>query len=88
MGMLVWVGFLAFFVASLVVGIRLLLLWSRTRELPELLIGIGIPLVGFVTYQNGPWVGLIVLIAGMSMLRWPVIYLGRWARSLWVRSAD
>ena len=58
--------------------------WRRAY----VLIAIGIPLVGFVTYQNGPWVGLIVLIAGMSMLRWPVIYLGRWARSLWVRSAD
>ncbi|WP_120501864.1 DUF2484 family protein [Roseovarius sp. EL26] len=44
------------------------------------LIAIGIPLVGFVTYQNGPWLGLFVLAAGMSILRWPVIYLGRWLR--------
>ena len=46
MGMWVWVGFLAFFVASLVVGTRLVLLWSRTRELPELLIGLGVLGIG------------------------------------------
>ena len=43
-----------------------------------ILIAIGVPIVGYVTLQNGPWVGLAVLIAGMSVLRWPVIYLGRW----------
>lgn len=45
-----------------------------------ILIAIGIPLLGYVTYENGPWVGLIVLLAGMSVLRWPVIYLGRWLK--------
>ena len=45
------------------------------------LMAIGIPILGFVTYQNGPWWGLAVLAAGMSMLRWPVIYLGRWMRT-------
>ncbi|MEM6760724.1 MAG: DUF2484 family protein [Pseudomonadota bacterium] len=44
------------------------------------LIAVGIPLLGFVTYQHGPWIGLLVLAAGMSVLRWPVIYLGRWVR--------
>jgi len=44
------------------------------------LIALGIPLLGWVTYQNGPWIGLLVLGAGMSVLRWPVIYLARWAR--------
>ena len=43
------------------------------------LIIVGIPLVGYVTYQNGPLIGLLVLIAGMSVLRWPVVYLTRWA---------
>lgn len=50
MNPLVLAGFLAFFVASLAVGVRLVLLWRRTRELPELLIGIavlGIGPVGF-----------------------------------------
>lgn len=45
-----------------------------------ILIGIGIPLLGFVTWQNGPWIGMIVLVAAMSVLRWPVIYLGRWMK--------
>ncbi|MEX0351529.1 MAG: DUF2484 family protein [Paracoccaceae bacterium] len=50
--------------------------WTRAY----LLIALGIPLLGYVTYQNGPVVGLIALIAGMSVLRWPVIYLTRWIR--------
>ncbi len=50
MDMLVWVGFLAFFFASLTVGIRLVLLWTRTRELPELLIGIGVLGIGPVGF--------------------------------------
>lgn len=50
--------------------------WRRAY----VLIAIGVPLLGYVTYQNGPLVGLLVLLAGMSVLRWPVIYLGRWVR--------
>jgi len=52
--------------------------WRRAY----VLIAIGIPLLGYVTYENGPWYGLAVLLAGMSVLRWPVIYLGRWLRRL------
>ena len=44
------------------------------------LIAVGVPLVGYVTYQTGPWIGLLVLAAGCSLLRWPVIYLGRWVK--------
>ncbi|WP_417257688.1 DUF2484 family protein [Celeribacter sp.] len=44
------------------------------------LIAVGVPILGYVTYQNGPWVGLIVLAAGASILRWPLIYLGRWIK--------
>jgi membrane protease YdiL (CAAX protease family) len=58
-------------------------LWQRAY----LLIAIGIPLLGWVTYENGPWAGLITLAAGMSVLRWPVVYLGRWAKRL-VRRND
>ncbi len=50
--------------------------WRRAYGL----IAVGIPLLGFVTYQNGPVVGFLVLAAGMSVLRWPVIYLMRWLR--------
>ncbi|WP_458790073.1 DUF2484 family protein [Yoonia sp. MH D7] len=51
-------------------------LWQRAY----VLVGVGIPLLGWVTYQNGPLVGLLVLAAGASVLRWPLIYLGRWLR--------
>lgn len=50
--------------------------WRRAY----ILIALGIPLLGYVTYENGPWWGLAVLLAGMSVLRWPVIYLSRWLR--------
>lgn len=50
--------------------------WRRAYAL----IAIGIPILGYVTYQNGPWIGLIVLLAGMSVLRWPLFYLGRWTK--------
>lgn len=44
------------------------------------LIAAGIPIVGWVTLQNGPVVGLVVLAAGVSILRWPVRYLLAWLR--------
>ncbi len=49
------------------------------------LIAVGVPILGYVTYENGPWIGLLVLAAGMSILRWPMIYLGRWMRGKLVR---
>ena len=45
-----------------------------------ILIGLDIPLLGFVTWENGPWIGLIVMVAAMSVLRWPVVYLIRWVK--------
>ncbi|KIN64594.1 DUF2484 domain containing protein [Sulfitobacter noctilucicola] len=45
-----------------------------------ILIALGIPLLGYVTVQHGPWVALLVLAGGCSILRWPLIYLGRWVR--------
>lgn len=53
-----------------------------------ILIGLGVPLLGLVTWQNGPWVGLIVLVAAMSILRWPVIYLVRWMKSKVKRTVE
>ncbi len=44
------------------------------------LIAAGIPILGWVSYQNGPWVGLTVLAAGASILRWPLIHLWRRVR--------
>ncbi len=55
---------------------------SRRNHWPQAyaLIAIGVPILGWVTYQNGPLVGLIVLAAGVSVLRWPAIFLWRWIR--------
>jgi hypothetical protein len=72
---LIWVGFLAFFVAALVVGVRLVLLARRTRRLPELCIGVGvlgIGPVGFGFYvfaqQLGVTSPLHALLTGTGML--------------------
>lgn len=50
--------------------------WTRAY----FLIGVGVPLLGYVTYESGPVWGVIFLLAGASMLRWPVIYFGRWMK--------
>ena len=50
---------------------------GRHRRAAYWLIGAGIPILGWMTYQNGPWVGLIVLAAGASILRWPLVHLWR-----------
>lgn len=52
------------------------------------LIGIGIPILGFVTIQHGPWLAMVVLVAGGWMLRWPVIYLVRWIRRVILRQSE
>ncbi|MCB2114794.1 MAG: DUF2484 family protein [Rhodobacteraceae bacterium] len=44
------------------------------------LIAVGIPILGWVTLREGPWIGLLILAGGASILRWPVIYLVRWLR--------
>ncbi|MDD9922227.1 MAG: DUF2484 family protein [Boseongicola sp.] len=44
------------------------------------LIAVGLPLLAWVAWQNGPVIGLVVLAAAASVLRWPVRYLFRWVR--------
>jgi hypothetical protein len=44
------------------------------------LIAIGIPIIAWVFWQDGLLIGFIVLIAGASVLRWPLRYLWRWVR--------
>ena len=51
--------------------------WTRAY----VLIALGVPLIGWVWLQSGPWVGMVVLLAGMSVLRWPMLYLIRWLRA-------
>ena len=46
------------------------------------LIAIGVPLLGWVTYAGGPIVGMLVLAAGASILRWPVVFFWRWLRRM------
>lgn len=55
---------------------------SRRNHWPAAfaLIVTGVPILGLVTLQNGPWVGLLVLAGGASMLRWPILHGLRWLR--------
>lgn len=57
---------------------------SKRSHWPQayVLIAVGIPLLGFVTYQNGPMAGVICALAGASILRWPLRYFVRWAMSV------
>ena len=78
MQLLAFPGFLAFFVVSLWVGIRLVLLWSRTRQLPELLMGLGVLGIGplgfgiamaaFLSAQNSPLLAkVLVALASVTI---------------------
>jgi len=49
------------------------------------LIAAGIPLLGYITLQHGPWITLLIAAAGVSILRWPVLYAIRWVRRVIVR---
>jgi hypothetical protein len=55
---------------------------SRDRhwKAAYVLIAIGVPLLGWATYEAGPVIGLFLLAAGASILRWPVVFLWRWLR--------
>ena len=50
--------------------------WRRAY----VLIALGLPLLVWIGVEQGPWVALVFLAAGASVLRWPLIYLGRWLR--------
>ena len=63
---------------------------SKRKHWPAaiVLIVAGIPILGWVTFENGPLWGLLALAAGMSVLRWPVVYLWRWLRRQVVGPAE
>ncbi len=50
------------------------------RTCALVLIVIGVPLLGWVTLSMGPVAGLLLLAAGASILRWPLLSLSRWLR--------
>lgn len=73
---------LALCLGWLVVANLLAMLPSRDHHwrAAYVLIALGVPLLGWVTWVAGPLAGLLLLAAGASVLRWPVIFLWRWLR--------
>ena len=45
------------------------------------LIAVGIPVLGWLTWVAGPFLGMAFLAAGASLLRWPLVHLWRRIRS-------
>ena len=45
-----------------------------------ILIAVGVPILGWVTYENGAVWALVFLAAAGSVLRWPVVYAWRWVK--------
>jgi hypothetical protein len=41
------------------------------------LVGVGVPLLGWLTTQHGPVAGMLALALGASVLRWPLVHLMR-----------
>lgn len=50
--------------------------WRRAY----ILIGVGIPLVVWIIWQDGIAMGLIAIFVGGLVLRWPVYFLWRWIK--------
>ena len=65
-------GFLAFFFVSLWVGVRLLAQGRRTRELPELLLGMGVLCIGPVGFG----LSMFAAAAGASAPEAPSVWAG------------
>ena len=66
-----------------VVATVIALLPSKRNHWPQAyaLIAVGIPLLVFVAYENGPLVGLVALLAAASILRWPLRHFVAWLRT-------
>ncbi len=56
---------------------------SRRHHWPQAvaLVVAGIPILGWVTSECGPLWGVVILAAGVSVLRWPVFRLWQWLRA-------
>lgn len=69
--------------------LALVIVWMLAANVPLLvadrfrrgagyaLVLLGVPILGFVTWQAGPVWGLMLLALGAAMLRWPPMMLGR-----------
>ncbi|NNL17730.1 MAG: DUF2484 family protein [Boseongicola sp.] len=57
---------------------------SKHKHWPSayVLMTVGVPLLGYVFWENGFVIGALVLTAAMSILRWPVRFFVRWLRSM------
>lgn len=74
---------------SAIISAALVLVWMLAANLPLLLAGhrrrtagyalvpLGVPILGYVTWQAGPVWGLSLLAVGALMLRWPPLLLWR-----------
>jgi uncharacterized membrane protein len=50
--------------------------WSNAYKL----IAVGVPILIWVAWTNGLIWAAVFLVAAGSVLRWPLVYLGRWLR--------
>jgi membrane protease YdiL (CAAX protease family) len=58
---------------ALVANIAAVLPGERGRDSAVVILVLtGVPLLGWLTFQNGPWIGLAGLAAGAATLRWPL----------------
>jgi hypothetical protein len=44
------------------------------------MIAVGLPILIWVYFDHGLWLPLLLLLGAMWVMRWPVIYLGRWIK--------
>lgn len=68
------IGIAAFMLTALFVGTRLLVLWWKTRKLPELLLGTAVLCIGFLAFAVGTAAKL--LLVGSPELRGPLTGIG------------
>lgn len=55
--------------------------WRRAY----ILMGLGVPLVIWIGWQHGVMMGLLGVVVGGLVLRWPVFFLWRWIKRKAVR---
>ena len=57
---------------------------SKHKHWPSayVLMTVGVPLLGFVFWENGVLIAALVLAAALSILRWPVVFFVRWLKGL------